>query len=134
MDTRRSACCSRSGGGNRLVRSGKGRRTGRASGRVDPCRQPRLRLPARKPLPKIQKKNKRDDSRHQPNRHKPNLSTVVNYPDKRATIFDSSVYHQGRLSATARNLLSGSSFFPAWTKSSMNLGPVTSALLNRTPL
>src|SRR5207249_9320874 len=82
---------------------------------------------------KIQKKNKRDDSRHQPNRHKPNLSTVVNYPDKRATIFDSSVYHQGRLSAPARNLLSGSSFLLAWRKSFMNLGPVTCALLNRTP-
>src|SRR6266566_2745308 len=43
------------------------------------------------------------------------------------------IYHQGRLSAPARNLLSGSSFLLAWTKSFMNLGPVTCALLNRTP-
>ncbi len=43
------------------------------------------------------------------------------------------IYHQGRPSAPARNLLSGSSFLPAWTKSFMNLGPVTCALLNWTP-
>src|SRR5207247_6824631 len=99
---------------------------------IGTCRQPRLRLPARKPLPKIQKKNKRDDSRHQPNRHKPNLSTVVNYPDKCATIFDSSVYHQGRLSAVARNLLSGSSFLLAWMKCVLNLRPLPCPLDNRT--
>src|SRR5438309_6928098 len=43
------------------------------------------------------------------------------------------VCHHGRLSARARNLLSGSSFLLAWTKSFMNLGPVTCALLNRIP-
>src|SRR5437879_10093702 len=43
------------------------------------------------------------------------------------------VCHHGRFSARARNLLSGSSFLLAWTKSFMNLGPVTCALLNRTP-
>src|SRR5438270_6712548 len=43
------------------------------------------------------------------------------------------VCHHGRLSARARNLLSGSSFLLAWTKSFMNLGPVTCVLLNRTP-
>src|SRR5207244_4252934 len=42
------------------------------------------------------------------------------------------IHHQGRLSASARNLLSGSSFLLAWTKSFMNLGPVTCVLLNRT--